>query len=64
MLPQAYMEKTGNNEWTPRVYLNEGSGGVLGANFMRDHNVVFDHSGSRVGFQDADCDYARLLQVR
>ena len=32
-------------------------GGVLGANVMRDHNVVFDYDRHLVGFAEGVCDY-------
>ena len=32
-------------------------GGVLGANVMRDHNVVFDYDNHLVGFAEGICDY-------
>lgn len=32
-------------------------GAVLGANVMRDHNVVFDFDNHRVGFAEGSCDY-------
>lgn len=32
-------------------------GGVLGANVMRDHNVVFDYDNHLVGFAEGVCDY-------
>lgn len=40
-----------------RIYLTESMGGVLGANVMRDHNVVFDHENHRIGFADGVCEY-------
>ena len=40
-----------------RIYLTESVGGVLGANVMRDHNVVFDHDRHLVGFAEGVCDY-------
>lgn len=40
-----------------RVYLTESMGGVLGANVMRDHNVVFDYDNHLVGFAEGICDY-------
>ena len=46
----------------PRVYLTEGSGAVLGANFMQDHSVIFDEENRRVGFARADCSYSHLVQ--
>lgn len=32
-------------------------GAVLGANVMRDHNVVFDYDNHRMGFAEGVCDY-------
>lgn len=32
-------------------------GAVLGANVMRDHNIVFDYDNHRVGFAEGICDY-------
>lgn len=40
-----------------RIYLTEGSGTVLGANFMNDHNVIFDIDGGRIGFAESNCDF-------
>lgn len=40
-----------------RIYLTESMGGVLGANVMRDHNVVFDYDNHVVGFAEGVCDY-------
>ena len=45
-----------------RIYLTEASGAVLGANFMTDHNVVFDIDRKRVGFAKADCNYGNQQQ--
>lgn len=40
-----------------RIYLTESMGGVLGANVMLDHNVVFDFDNHLVGFAEGVCDY-------
>lgn len=56
MRPDAYMEKV-RNQHVPRIYLTEGSGAVLGANFMHDHDVLFDSDHKRVGFARSDCSY-------
>lgn len=37
--------------------MEESMGAVLGANVMRDHNVVFDFENHRVGFAEGVCDY-------
>ncbi|CAN0521757.1 unnamed protein product, partial [Laminaria digitata] len=38
-------------------------GGVLGANVMRDHNVVFDYDRHLVGFAEGVCDYNANLDT-
>ncbi len=62
MEPSAYLEHQGSNKYVPRIYLTEGTGAVLGANFMQDHAVLFDEENRRVGFARADCSYTRLVQ--
>ncbi|CAN0406948.1 unnamed protein product [Ectocarpus sp. 8 AP-2014] len=59
MRPEAYMEASSDDEnaYAPRIYLTESMGGVLGANLLRDHNVVFDYDNHVVGFADGACDY-------
>ncbi|CAM9802902.1 unnamed protein product [Chrysoparadoxa australica] len=61
--PEAYMEENSGapGQYGARIYLTERAGAVLGANVMRDHEVVFDHAHGRVGFAPADCDYANLM---
>ena len=43
--------------YTSRLYFTETQGGVLGANAMQGHNVVFDWENGRVGFAESSCDY-------
>jgi Eukaryotic aspartyl protease len=38
-----------------------GSGGVIGSNFMRGYDVLFDIDNSRVGFAESDCEYSTLV---
>jgi len=40
-----------------RIYLDEPIGCVIGANWMFDHDVLFDIGGSRIGIARADCTY-------
>lgn len=56
------MEKQGSDRYVPRIYLTEGSGAVLGANFMQDQLVVFDEQNSRVGVGRANCEYSHFVQ--
>ncbi len=42
------------------IFLDNGQGAVLGANFMRGNDVVFDLERQRVGFAPADCAYTEL----
>lgn len=50
-----YVDNVGNDKYAFRVYLTEGSGSVLGANFMSSHNVIFDRDNNRVGFASSSC---------
>ena len=52
-----YVDSVGGGKYAFRIYLTEGSGSVLGANFMAGYNVVFDYDGQRVGFAKSDCKY-------
>ena len=42
MAPSSYMEKNGH-QYVPRIYVTEGSGAVLGANFMQVSGVSKIH---------------------
>jgi len=51
----SYVDNVGGNKYAFRVYLTEGSGSVLGANVMNNHNVIFDRDNNRVGFASSTC---------
>ena len=34
---------------------------ILGSNFMRGHNVLFDIDNSRIGMAESTCDYKLLM---
>lgn len=54
--PWHYMEfDPESDQYTPRIYLDEGSGTVLGANTMQGHDVFFDMEGGYIGFAESDC---------
>ncbi|KAJ1441064.1 aspartic peptidase domain-containing protein [Ochromonadaceae sp. CCMP2298] len=57
VFPHSYMEKHKTGKYTPRIYLTEGSGTVIGANAINEHNVIFDPDGLRVGFAKSRCLY-------
>lgn len=57
MTPSNYAESTGKNKYAFRVYMSEGSGGVLGANFMNDKNIIFNAEENKLGFASSTCDY-------
>ena len=48
-------------KYVARVYTDEGSGSVLGANAMMGHDVYFDNARGRIGFAESNCDYVSLL---
>ena len=43
-----------------QVLLTEGSGTVLGANFMNGYNMIFDTQQRRVGFAESDCKFEKV----
>lgn len=55
LYPQNYFEFNGSNSWTNRIYLDEPSGAVLGANAMFGHDIKFDIINKRLGIVEADC---------
>ena len=61
--PSSYAEEMGGGfMYAFRIYLTEASGAVLGANFMMDHNVIFDIDSKRVGFAQAKCKQGKKKQ--
>ena len=60
-----YMEYDPKDDaYTSRLYFSEGSGGVLGANSMMGHDILFDWENGRVGFAESSCEYyADLAEV-
>ena len=37
-----YVDAVGGGKFAFRVYVSESSGAILGANFMKEMNVIFD----------------------
>mmetsp|Transcript_23948 Transcript_23948/g.36230 ORF Transcript_23948/g.36230 Transcript_23948/m.36230 type:complete len:493 (+) Transcript_23948:51-1529(+) len=66
--PESYMESVststtlsrdpweGTRELVNRIYIDEPTGAVLGANTMLGHDILFDIQGKQVGLAKADCD--------
>jgi len=51
-----YMEYSpSKNVYTSRFYFTETRGGVLGANALQGHDVVFDWDYGRIGFAESSC---------
>ena len=50
-------EQLHDGRYAMRVYFQDGEGAVLGANFMQNHNIIFDVENNRVGFADSACDF-------
>lgn len=44
------------------IFFNKrkNKGGVLGANFMKGHDVLFDIDNTRIGFAESDCEFGVL----
>lgn len=56
--PTSYFERHSVGKYIPRVYLTEQTGTVLGANFMNNHNIIFDVDNLRIGFAKSLCRYS------
>jgi len=62
MPPSHYAEYSKKDrKYAIRLYFTERSGGVLGANFMTGHDVLFDLENGRVGFAESNCDYDKNI---
>lgn len=56
--PSSYMEYSPIAKlYTSRIYFTESQGGVLGANAMIGHDVLFDWEHGRVGFAKSTCEH-------
>ena len=59
--PLHYFEFLRSREkWECRFHMTENSGGVLGANAMAGHDILFDTEKQRIGIANSDCDYSKL----
>jgi len=64
MSPKHYMEPSKNGKkFFSRIYFGEEGGGVLGANFMMGHDILFDVDNRRIGFAESTCEYASVAEV-
>ena len=65
--PEAYTETvvlgSGHVRRTFRIYTTEGSGAVLGSNFMYGKNTIFDGDAKKIGFANSDCHYNRNKEL-
>jgi len=50
-----YLDEVRPGTYRMRLYATESDGAILGANAMRDHDVIFDEENNRMGWVDADC---------
>ncbi len=65
MLPDAYLDPY-NDGYLVSIATTENmaSGGILGANFMKNHDILFDNENPRIGFARANCKYAELQEKK
>ena len=60
--PFHYMEYDSDEKlYASRLYVDERSGSVIGANAMQGHDVFFDADNNRVGWAESDCEYMELI---
>jgi hypothetical protein len=52
-----YMEKASNggDQYRSHLFTSQQDGAILGANVMRDHDVIFDQETGRIGWVQANC---------
>lgn len=58
----SYVDAVAPGVFAFRVYLTESTGAVLGANFMNNHDVIFDAEKTRVGFAPSKCVYEDVVR--
>ena len=63
MPPESYAESAGKDKYGFRVYVNEPSGTVLGANFMNNYNIHFDIENRKLGISKSVCKYDSIVTV-
>jgi Eukaryotic aspartyl protease len=62
MPPEHYYEYDPESQgYTAYFYVDESSGGVLGANAMIGHDVYFDVGNLRIGWAESTCNYTKLV---
>jgi Eukaryotic aspartyl protease len=62
MPPEHYYEYDPERQgYNAYFYVDESSGGVLGANAMIGHDVYFDVDNLRIGWAESTCDYTKLV---
>jgi hypothetical protein len=62
MPPEHYYEYEPESQgYTAYFYVDESSGGVLGANAMIGHDVYFDVGNLRIGWAQSTCNYTKLV---
>jgi hypothetical protein len=62
MPPTHYMEyDEETQEYSAAFYLSGKERGVLGANAIMGHDVLFDVENDRIGWAESDCNYTHLL---
>jgi len=50
-----YIDSVGDEKYAFRLYFTEGSGTILGANFMNGYNIIFDANNNRIGIAKSNC---------
>merc|ERR1712071_443586 len=56
--PVNYIEYNPDTElYSSRIFLDEDSGSIIGANTMYGHDVMFDVENQRIGWAESHCKY-------
>eukprot|EP00934_Nitzschia_sp_Nitz4_P001056 Nitzschia sp. Nitz4//scaffold15_size197535//194123//196009//NITZ4_001617-RA/size197535-processed-gene-0.317-mRNA-1//-1//CDS//3329537832//1056//frame0 len=57
----SYMEQSAEGVYVARFYDDDDTGGLLGANTMLGHDVLFDMDRGLLGWAESTCDYDGLV---
>merc|ERR1712060_861274 len=63
--PSHYLFSFGNNKFSIEIEFDRSfTSGIIGANVLQKHDVLFDNDNSQIGFAKSNCDYEHLEQSK
>jgi len=63
--PSHYLFSFGNNKFSIEIEFDRSfTSGIIGANVLQKHDVLFDNDNDQIGFAKSNCDYEHLEQSK